>query len=59
MTWAEIEKGAILAAMKKHKGDVYLAAKELGIGKTSIYRKYREYGMRTPRRQGIKNSRWL
>jgi two-component system response regulator HydG len=49
MSWAEIEKRTILAAVKKHKGDMYAAAGELGIGTTSIYRKYKNYGLGTRR----------
>jgi DNA-binding NtrC family response regulator len=37
-TWAEIEKRAILASLKKHKGDALAVAEELGIGKTTVYR---------------------
>ena len=50
MTWAEMEKRAILASLKKHKGDPFAVAKELGIGKTTVYRKLKEYGKRPPKR---------
>jgi transcriptional regulator of acetoin/glycerol metabolism len=50
MTLAEMEKRAILASVKKHKGDVFAAAKELGIGKTTVYRKLIEYGRARRRR---------
>jgi DNA-binding NtrC family response regulator len=43
VTLAEIEKKAIFAAIKRHGGDKVSAAKELGIGKTTIYRKLGEY----------------
>ena len=43
MTLAEIEKRAIFAAIKRHRGDKLAAAQELGIGKTTIYRKLGEY----------------
>jgi two-component system response regulator HydG len=49
MTWAEMEKRAILTSLKKHKGDRLAVAKELGVGKTTIYRKLAEYGR--PRRR--------
>jgi transcriptional regulator of acetoin/glycerol metabolism len=45
-----MEKRAILASVRKHRGDIYAAAKELGIGKTSVYRKLKVYGKRPPRR---------
>lgn len=40
---AEVERDAILAALSQAKGDKLLAAKLLGIGKTTIYRKLKEY----------------
>ncbi|MGH9519195.1 MAG: sigma 54-interacting transcriptional regulator, partial [Terriglobales bacterium] len=40
---AEVERDAILAALSQVKGDKLLAAKLLGIGKTTIYRKLKEY----------------
>ena len=40
-----IEKRTILAAMQKAGGDKILAARMLGIGKTTIYRKLKEYGL--------------
>lgn len=43
MTLAEMEKRAILAALKAAKGDKLLAAERLGIGKTTLYRKLNEY----------------
>lgn len=45
MTLAQMEKRAILAAIKKSKGDRVAAAEMLGVGKTTIYRKLAEYGM--------------
>ena len=44
MTLAEMEKRAILAALKAAKGDKLMAAERLGIGKTTLYRKLNEYG---------------
>ncbi len=44
-TIAEIEKQAILGAIRKLNGDKLLAAKLLGIGKTTLYRKLKEYGL--------------
>ena len=42
---AEMEKQAIFAALKRVGGDKMKAAKLLGIGKTTLYRKLKEYGM--------------
>jgi two-component system response regulator HydG len=42
---AEMEKKAILAALKELQGDKLAAAKLLGIGKTTMYRKLKEYGL--------------
>jgi two-component system response regulator HydG len=42
--WAECEKRAILGALRKAHGDRILAARMLGIGKTTVYRKLKEYG---------------
>ncbi|HUX67980.1 MAG TPA: sigma-54 dependent transcriptional regulator [Terriglobales bacterium] len=40
---AEVEREAILDALTQVKGDKLLAAKLLGIGKTTLYRKLKEY----------------
>jgi DNA-binding NtrC family response regulator len=42
---AEMEKQAILNTIRQLKGDKLMAAKLLGIGKTTLYRKLKEYGM--------------
>jgi DNA-binding NtrC family response regulator len=42
---AELEKQAILTTIKQLKGDKLLAARLLGIGKTTLYRKLKEYGI--------------
>lgn len=42
---AEIEKAAILQAIEHTKGDRTLAAAMLGIGRTTLYRKLKEYGL--------------
>jgi two-component system response regulator HydG len=42
---AELEKQAILTAIRRLNGDKLLAAKLLGIGKTTLYRKLKEYGI--------------
>jgi len=42
---ADIEKNAILSAIQETGGDKLLAAKLLGIGKTTLYRKIKEWGV--------------
>jgi DNA-binding NtrC family response regulator len=42
---AEMEKAAILGTIRQLKGDKLMAAKLLGIGKTTLYRKLKEYGI--------------
>jgi len=42
---AELEKQAILNTIRQLKGDKLMAAKLLGIGKTTLYRKLKEYGL--------------
>ena len=41
---AELEKQAILATIRVFNGDKLEAARRLGIGKTTLYRKLKEYG---------------
>jgi two-component system response regulator HydG len=43
LTMAEIEKQTILNVISQLNGDKLLAAKLLGIGKTTLYRKLKEY----------------
>jgi transcriptional regulator of acetoin/glycerol metabolism len=45
----EIEKRAILQAIAVTKGDRSLAADLLGIGRTTLYRKLKSYGVWTGR----------
>jgi DNA-binding NtrC family response regulator len=42
---AEMERQAILSALKRVGGDKMKAARLLGIGKTTLYRKLKEYGV--------------
>jgi DNA-binding NtrC family response regulator len=42
---AEMEKHAILGTIRQLKGDKLMAAKLLGIGKTTLYRTLKEYGI--------------
>ncbi|WP_263371569.1 sigma-54-dependent transcriptional regulator [Granulicella cerasi] len=42
---AEMEKQAILNTIRQLRGDKLMAAKLLGIGKTTLYRKLKEYGL--------------
>jgi DNA-binding NtrC family response regulator len=44
-TLAELEKKAILTTLQQVKGDKMLAARLLDIGKTTLYRKLKEYGV--------------
>ncbi|HKW17444.1 MAG TPA: sigma-54 dependent transcriptional regulator [Terriglobales bacterium] len=41
---ADLEKQAVLTAIAQLNGDKLMAAKMLGIGKTTLYRKLKEYG---------------
>jgi two-component system response regulator HydG len=41
---SEVERQAILTAITQLNGDKLTAAKLLGIGKTTLYRKLKEYG---------------
>jgi transcriptional regulator of acetoin/glycerol metabolism len=45
MPLADVEKRAILSAIEFTKGDRTLAATMLGIGRTTLYRKLKEYGL--------------
>jgi two-component system response regulator HydG len=47
-TLAELERDAILGAIRTLHGDKLQAAKLLGIGKTTLYRKLKEYGIADP-----------
>jgi two-component system response regulator HydG len=42
---AELEKQAILNTITQLNGDKLMAARLLGIGKTTLYRKLKEYGL--------------
>lgn len=43
-TLAQMEKRAILTTLEQVHGDKLLAARLLDIGKTTLYRKLKEYG---------------
>jgi two-component system response regulator HydG len=43
---AEMERQAILRALEYTKGDRVMAAHLLGIGRTTLYRKLKEYGIK-------------
>ena len=47
-TLAGLERAAILGAIRTLNGDKLQAAKLLGIGKTTLYRKLKEYGISDP-----------
>ena len=40
-----MERQAILGTIRQLKGDKLMAARLLGIGKTTLYRKLKEYGL--------------
>src|SRR5271157_3122956 len=50
-TLANMERQAILGAIRALNGDKLQAAKLLGIGKTTLYRKLKEYGIADPLRE--------
>lgn len=50
-TLADLERDAILSAIRTLHGDKLQAAKLLGIGKTTLYRKLKEYGIDDPMRE--------
>ena len=50
---AEMEKTLIHAALDRSRGDRQKAAHMLGIGKTTIYRKLKEYGMAAMKRAAL------
>jgi transcriptional regulator of acetoin/glycerol metabolism len=43
---AEMERQAIIRALEYTKGDRVMAAHLLGIGRTTLYRKLKEYGIK-------------
>ena len=45
---AEVEKQTILRALERLNGDKVMTARVLGIGKTTLYRKLKEYGISEP-----------
>jgi len=45
MRLTELEKNAIMQALEYTKGDRMMAAQLLGIGRTTLYRKLKEYGL--------------
>jgi two-component system response regulator HydG len=49
-TLADLERQAILGAIRALHGDKLQAARLLGIGKTTLYRKLKEYGIADPLR---------
>jgi two-component system response regulator HydG len=44
-TFADLERAAILSAILALNGDKLEAARLLGIGKTTLYRKLKDYGI--------------
>jgi DNA-binding NtrC family response regulator len=46
MTLDQLERVAIEAALRRTRGNVTRAMKQLGIGRTTLYRKLKRYGLR-------------
>jgi two-component system response regulator HydG len=49
-TIAQLERSAILRTLAQLNGDKLSAARRLGIGKTTLYRRLKEYGAELERR---------
>jgi two-component system response regulator HydG len=45
---AEVERQTILNALERLNGNKLMTARALGIGKTTLYRKLKEYGICAP-----------
>jgi transcriptional regulator of acetoin/glycerol metabolism len=45
MTLKEIERDAIISALKRNSGNMQQTCRELRIGRTTLYRRLREYGL--------------
>ena len=45
VSMADMERQAILSTIRQLHGDKLMAARLLGIGKTTLYRKLKEYGL--------------
>ena len=50
-TMAEVEKEHIQRVLERHQGNATGAAKQLGISRTTLWRKLRQYGIRRPGRE--------
>lgn len=48
MTLRELEKWAILASMQRTGNNLMAVCRELDVGRTTLYRKLRNYGWRRP-----------
>jgi len=46
---ARVEAWAIGRSLRRHQGNVAAAARALGIGRATLYRKMSEYGLAPPR----------
>ena len=48
---AEVEKEHIQRVLERHRGNTTVAARQLGISRTTLWRKLRQYGIRRPGRE--------
>jgi DNA-binding NtrC family response regulator len=51
-TWsmAEVEKEHIIRVLKRHRGNLVHTARQLGISRTTLWRKMKQYGIEKPRK---------
>ena len=56
MTLAEIERKAIEMTLKKNKNNVAATAKELGIGRSTLFRKMKQFGLSKPETKPNENN---
>jgi DNA-binding NtrC family response regulator len=52
MSLEELEKAAIEKALKRHGGNLSDVARQLGIGRSTLYRKLEQYELRDKKDEG-------
>jgi len=52
MSLDELEQAAIQKALKRHGGNLSDVARQLGIGRSTLYRKLEQYGLREKKTDG-------